>query len=229
VRLFYYLEKSMALKLPNGTKFFISTALDVAKHVTAVTTANPAVATAAAHGLANGAPVLFQSGWEDATGSVFQIGGVTEDSFTFLEAAGLDTTDTTKFLPGGGVGTIQTITGWVEIQQIAESKANGGEAQFTDVDLLSRDNAVRLPNGFSARSFELTVADDITLDGYKRAKHASDQLEKVVLKMAMRSGDVGYSYGYVSVNDVPTMDKGKVSSIKMVFTVDGKFTRYTKA
>ena len=80
----------MAYAVSTGTRFAISTTLGAAIPVTAISNASPAVITAAAHGLAQGAPFLLKSGWEDLNDSVLQAGVVATNTITLVAADLLD-------------------------------------------------------------------------------------------------------------------------------------------
>ena len=84
----------MAYYFPEGSKFYLSTTFAGAKTITAVTNANPAVATSTSHGYVDNDVVLFTSGWEDATDSVFKVDQQTADTFQLL---GLNSSSTTNF------------------------------------------------------------------------------------------------------------------------------------
>lgn len=97
----------MAYYLPEGSKIFMSTGFDAAKNITAVTNANPAVATSTAHGYANNDELLFTSGWEDATDTIWRAGSVSANNFNIT---GLDSLDTNWFPASTGVGTTQKVS-----------------------------------------------------------------------------------------------------------------------
>ena len=70
----------MAYYFPEGSKFYFSTTFAAAKTITALTNANPAVATSVAHGYADDDELLLTSGWEDATDSVFRADQLTAEA-----------------------------------------------------------------------------------------------------------------------------------------------------
>jgi hypothetical protein len=98
----------MSAILPNGSILEIASTYSVAKLVTAISNANPAVASAAAHGLAEGDIVVVNSGWTRLNDKVVRVAD--PDSGTF-EMEGIDTTKTTVYTAGSGVGSVRAASG----------------------------------------------------------------------------------------------------------------------
>ncbi len=92
-----------------GAQFFLSTTLEAAKSVTAITNAAPPVATSAAHGYANGDEILLLNGWDDFNESVVRASAVATNNFT---VAGYDTSSTDFYPAASAPGTAQKIAGW---------------------------------------------------------------------------------------------------------------------
>ncbi|HBL65901.1 MAG TPA: phage tail protein, partial [Achromobacter sp.] len=63
----------MSVSLPNGVIIALATAYGASKNITALTNANPAVATSAAHGITNGALVEVKSGWQKINERIVRI------------------------------------------------------------------------------------------------------------------------------------------------------------
>jgi hypothetical protein len=103
----------MSVKLPNGTTFAIASGYGSPITVTALSNASTAVATASAHGLTEGDFVEVTSGWSRLNGKVVRVG--TADTGTF-ELEGIDTSSTTAYPAGSGIGTVRKISGWTQIQ-----------------------------------------------------------------------------------------------------------------
>ena len=99
-------ETTMAYSLPEGSSQQFSNTLASAKTVTAITNANPAVATCTGHGYTTGDEIMLSSGWEDATDSVYKIEAVDANSFKIL---GLDTTNTSFFPPAPAAARRKTV------------------------------------------------------------------------------------------------------------------------
>jgi len=93
------------MQLPNNIAFAVATAFAAAVSITAITNAAEAVASAA-NTFAVGDFVEYTGGWSKANGRVFRVKLATGTTFT-LE--GLDTTDTSLFPAGAGVGTMPVV------------------------------------------------------------------------------------------------------------------------
>ena len=213
----------MALYFPEGSSQQFSQTFASAKTITAVTNANPAVATSTAHGYVTGDEVLITSGWEDATDSVYKIEVVDANSFKIL---GLDTSNTGFFPAGTGAGTAQKVTGWTAIPQVLTISGSGGDARFTDVQLLARRNSLKIPTGFNATSITLSLAHDAAQPGYQTMLQISRNLSKVAFKQVISGGAVTYGYGYLNVSELPKLNSNSVNTVDAAMTVIGRSLSY---
>ena len=214
----------MAFNLPDGSKIFVGNPATTPVGVTTLSNANPAVAAATAHGLSAGDEFVLASGWEDANDTVWRCASPTTDSF---QVEGLDTTDANWFVPGNSGGQLRKIGNWTEIAQVTDIQLSGGDLQFAQVDLLSRRNQIQVPTRFNAASIAITVVDDPALTGYQALKSASRTIATRAFKIVFAGGGAGYFYGNVAFNDMPTLQKGQVSTVKATISLLGKFTRYS--
>lgn len=213
----------MALYFPEGSAQTFSQTFAAAKTITALSNANPAVATSVAHGYATGDEILLTSGYEDATDSVYKITVLTADTFSI---DGLDTTNTGFFPVGTGAGTAQKITGWTTIPQVLTISGSGGDARFTDVQLLAKRNSLRIPTGFNATSITMSLAHDAANANYKTMLGISRNLSKVAFKQVISGGAVTYGYGYLSVSEMPALNSNAVNTVQAALTVIGRSISY---
>lgn len=213
----------MALYFPEGSVQNFSQTFASAKNITALTNANPAVATSVAHGYTTGDEILLTSGWEDATDTVYRVTVLTADTFSIQ---GLDTTNTSFYPAGTGTGTAQKISGWTSIPQVLTISGSGGDARFTDVQLLSKRNAIRVPTGFNATSITLTLAHDAGNANYQTMLGISRNLSKVAFKQVISGGAVTYGYGYLSVSEMPTLNSNQANQVNAAMTVLGRSISY---
>lgn len=213
----------MAFFFPEGSSQQFSQTFASAKTITAVSNANPAVATSVAHGFTTGDEILLASGWEDATNSVFKVTVLSADTFSI---GGLDTSNTNFFPAGTGIGTAQKISGWTAIPQVLTISASGGDARFTDVNLLSKRNGIKIPTGFNATSVTLSLAHDASQSGYVTMLGISRNLSKVAFKQVISGGSVTYGYGYLSVSEMPKLNSSSVNTVDAALTVLGRSISY---
>jgi hypothetical protein len=213
----------MAYYFPEGSKFYFSSTFAAAKDVTIVSNANPALATAIAHGYSDNDPVLFTSGWEDATDSVYQ---VDQQSVDTVDIDGLNSSDTTWFAAGAGVGTMQKISSWVEIPQILNIDTTGGDARFTQVEPLAKRNGIAVPTGFNPTQIVLTLGHDPANANYLSMVNISRTLTKVAFKMTIGGGLTGYGYGYLTVSEAPKLARNQANTVQAGISLLGRLITY---
>lgn len=213
----------MALYFPEGSSQQFSQTFASAKTINALTNANLAVATSVAHGYTTGDEILLTSGWEDATDSVYRVTVLTADTFSIQ---GLDTTNTGFFPVGTGTGTAQKISGWTSIPQVLSISGSGGDARFTDVQLLAKRNSLKIPTGFNATSITMSLAHDAAQANYITMVGISRNLSKVAFKQVISGGSVTYGYGYMSVSEMPKLNSNQVNAVDAAITVLGRSISY---
>ncbi len=213
----------MAYSLPEGSSQQFSNTLAAAKTITAITNANPAVATCTGHGYTTGDEIMLSSGWEDANDSVYKIESVDSNSFKIL---GLDSTNTSFFPAGSGGGSAQKLSAWTAIPQVLTISASGGDARFTDVNPLAKRNGIRIPTGFNATSVTLSLGFDATTPAYKTMVGISRSLSKVAFKQVLSGGSVQYGWGYLNVSEFPKLNNNQVNTVDAALTFLGRTMSY---
>lgn len=213
----------MAYYFPEGSRFYFSQNFAAAVTVTGATNANPAVLTAAAHGLVDNDEFLFTSGWEDATDMVYKADQLTTST---LSPLGLDTTDTDWFPAGSGTGTIQKVNSWIEIPQVLNISTTEASPRFTTISPLAKRNDINVPTGFNAASMTLTLGHDPANVNFQAMQAIGRRLSPVALKILLGGGGSIYGYGYLSVSEVPTLNKGQVNQVTASLTLLGRPMAY---
>lgn len=214
---------TIALFFAEGSSQQFSQTFAAAKTITALSNAYPAVATAAAHGYTTGDEILITSGWEDVTDSVYKITVIDASSFSI---GGLDTTNTGYFPAGTGTGTAIKVTGWTVIPQILTISGSGGDARFTDVQLLARRNSIKIPTGFNAVTVAMTLAHDPNQSAYITMLNISRNLSRVAFKQVVSGGAITYGYGYMSVSELPKLNSNQVNQVDASIAVIGRSISY---
>lgn len=213
----------MAYFFPEGSKLFFSNTFASPKTVSAVTNATPAVATSTAHGFADGDELLFTSGWEDATDTIFKADQLSADTVGLVD---LDTTNQSFYPAGTGVGSLSKVSSWTEIPQTLGISTSGGDARFSTISPLAKRNDINVPTGFNAMSITVTLGHDPSNANYKTMVGISRTLQKVAFKLVLSGGAVGYGYGYMSVSEVPALSKGQANQVTAAITFLGRFMSY---
>ena len=213
----------MSVSLPNGVLLSLATTYATAVTVTALTNANPAVATSTAHGFTNGDILEITSGWSRLNNRLVRVAGVTANTFN-LE--GIDATSTTLYPAGTGTGTARKITAFTQISQILELTSSGGEMQFVTYSFLEQDFETQLPTQSSPQNLSVTIADDQTLAGYIAMKAAAQTRSLTGLRAQLPNGSVLYYNGYVNFDETPSMTKNQLMGCKGGFSLQGRPVRY---
>jgi len=213
----------MSYFLPEGSKIYVSTGFAAAKTVTIASNADPALLTSAAHGYVDGDELLFTSGWEDADATIWRGDQQTADT---LQLLGLDSTDTTWFPAGSGIGTLQKVTGWLELAQWLDIQTNGGDGRTVSIEPISRRNAISMPAGFNPTDITLTFGHDQALTSQQALIDASRGLQKRAFKAVIAGGMTGYFYGNVSMSEMPAIQRGQVLKVSCKVNVLGRFISY---
>lgn len=214
----------MAYAFPEGSKFYFSNTFAAAKTLSAMTNANPTVATSTAHGYITNDELMLESGWEDATDTVFKATQLTVDTFNLL---GLDTTDTVFYVPGGGANsTTKKISGWAEIPQVLTIASSGGDPRYATINPLSRRSGINVPTGFNPTSITLTLGHDPANATYITMLGISRKLSPVAFKMVLGGGSTTYGYGYMAVSEMPTLNTNQANQVTCALTLLGRAISY---
>lgn len=211
----------MALYPVTGSRFFVEASRGSAITVSDVSNANPAVCTAASHGLVDNDEFLFSSsGWEDLNASVFRVNQLTSSTFDLKV---FDATNTEFYAAGSGGGTGYKIATWQEIGQVVGVQSSGGGAQNITVQLINKRKQQRITTGFEASSLSFEVAFDPALADQIALQSASQSLAKKAFKFVLPGSAYAYCYGAVSMSPVPTFDTGSVMRRTINVDIDGLF------
>lgn len=213
----------MAVSLPNGALISIANGYGTAAAFTAITNANPAVATATAHGFLAGDFVEVTSGWSRLTNKVVKVGAVTANTFELL---GVDATLTAIYPAGSGIGSVRKVTGYTQLAQILTSASSGGDQQFLTYQFLEADAQKQIPTFKNAAGLTFTVADDPTQPGYLVAVAANDDRVQRAVKATLPNGSVISYNAYISVNKTPSMTVNQLMDFQVTMSLLAEPVRY---
>ena len=216
----------MAFRLPNGSTFDFAETYSEDVTITAISNANPAVASATAHGFVAGDIVVVTSGWVKLTGRAFKVGTVTADTFQLL---GVNTTSTQSYPSGTSAGTAKSVDEWVNIPQITEVASSGGEQQFYQFGFLEEDEDRQIPTTKSPSTLTLTVADDPS-QPYVPVVEAADELkEERIQRLNLVNGDVILYNSIASITNTPSLTRNQIMVRTITLAQQGRVTRYKAA
>lgn len=212
-------------QVPTGTTFFIASAFGAAIATTAVTNASEAVVTTtSAHGYANGDIVEVTSGWGRLNKRAFRIKAA---SASVLTLEGMDTTNTTYFPAGSGIGSIRKASTFTQISGILSSSSQGGDPKTVSYKYLESDVDFSLNDGFGATSYTVEVdADTIGSAGYTAMKSLTDVQTDTILQMVTRNGAKIYQPCTVALNEAVQLQDGQINRVRAQFNGNNRLVRY---
>jgi hypothetical protein len=213
----------MAFRLPNGSTFDFAATYSAPVTVTAISNANPAVASATAHGFLQGDIVHLTSGWVKLTGRAFRVGAVTADTFV-LE--GVDATSTQRYPIGTSAGSVRSVETWVNIPQITEVASSGGEQQFYQFGFLEEDEDRQVPTTKSPSTLTLTVADDPDQPFVPVVEAADELKEERIQRLNLVNGDVVLYNSIASITNTPSLTRNQLMVRTITLAQQGRVSRY---
>jgi len=211
-------------QVPTGTTFYIASAYGTVLSTTTVTNASEAVVTSAAHGYANGDYVEMTSGWGRLNRRVARIKSVATNTFV-LE--GIDTTNTTFFPAGSGVGSVRKVTTFTQITTVMNPRSSGGDPKQITYKYVESDVDYSINDGFNATQYTLELdADSIASAGYTALRALTDVQTDTCLQIVLRSGSKTLMPCTVALNEVPQMQEGQINRVSVSFNGNSRVTRY---
>ncbi len=213
-----------AISLPNGALVAIASGYGAVKTMSAITNADPGVATLeASHGIIAGDIMEVTSGWSRLTDKIVRAG---TPSTNDIPLVGIDTSLTSIYPAAGGAGSIREITGWTQLSQILNSSSSGGEQQFLEYQLLEADAKKRIPTFKNPAGVSFSIADDPTLPGYILASEANDDRLQRAVSITLPSGAVIYYNAYISLNKTPSLTVNEIMAVEVTLSLLAEPVRY---
>ena len=214
----------MGFRLPNGATLEIAATYGPAIPVTALSNANPAVATAVAHGLADGDIIAVASGWTRLNDRAARVAASLSGTFTLEN---INTTNVQPYPAGSGVGSAREVTGFVEISQITDLTSSGGDQQFLTFGFLADDDDRQIPTTKNPISMAVTVADDPSLAYVAVCEGADEDKVTRVLRLNLPNGDSILYNAYVSITSTPALSRNNLMTRVISLSLAGRPTRYS--
>lgn len=214
----------MAVSLPNGSIVAIASGYGPDVTISAISNANPGVATAAAHGFVDGDYIEVTSGWSRLTDKVVRVDNATTGTF---DLEGIDTTSTSIYPASGGAGSARKISGFTQLAQITGSTSTGGEQQFLTYQFLESDAEKRIPTFKSAAGITFSVADDPSLPGYVIAKAANDDRLPRAVRITLSNGAVLLYNAYISLSTIPSLTVNELMTVEVTLSLLAEPVRYS--
>jgi len=213
----------MAVSLPNGSVIAIASGYGSVKNISAISNADPGVATAAAHGFTDGDIIEVTSGWSRLTDKIIRVDDATTGTF---ELEGIDTTSTSVYPNGGGAGSAREVTGWTQLAQITDSTSVGGDQQFLEYQFLESDSSKRIPTYKAAAGVTFTIADDPNLPGYILAKAANDDRAPRAVRITLSNGQILLYNAFISLSTIPSLTVNELMTVQVTLSLLAEPVRY---
>jgi hypothetical protein len=212
----------VSVSLPNGITLAIAAAYAASIPVTVATNAAECVITVT-NAFSTGDFVEYTSGWSRANNRVFRVKSPTG---TTAVLEGMDTSSTTLFPAGSGVGSVRKISSFTQISQVMDLASSGGDPQYQTYSFLEMDFDLQIPTTTSAQSLTLTIGDDPSLAGYQALKAVAATRAVTCLKATLPNGGVILYNMIAGFDETPAMSKGNLMSVKSGMALQGKPVRY---
>lgn len=207
----------MAVYIPDGSLVHIASGYSDAMSMTAVTNADPAVATLeSSHAVATGDILEVTSGWGKLNERIIRAGTVATNS---VPLEGFDSSNTTRFSPGGGVGSVREITGWTQLTQILEFTGTGGQQNYLEYQFMEELDQRRIPTNRSASGTDIVVADDDTLAGYLLCQEADEDRAPRAVRVTKTNGGLIYFSAIITLAPMPILEIGQLGRVGISFSL----------
>ena len=211
-------------QVPTGSLYYVASTIAATKATTVVTNASEAVVTSTAHGYSNGDYVLVVSGWGRLNKRAFRIKSITTDTFV-LEGA--DTSNTTFFPAGQGVGTVAKVTAWTQLTTVMNPNTSGGDPKKVTYKFIESDVEYSINDGFTATDYTIELdADAIGGAGYTALKTLTDVQTDTIMRMVTRSGSILLVPCTVALNESVRMTDGQINRVVAQFSGNNRAVRY---
>lgn len=190
-------------------------------NITAISKAATAVASAEAHGLANG-DILFLEvqGMRQLHERVVRVSGTATDTF---QLEGIDSTDFDDFVSGQAF----KITLGTSITTATTITASGGDFDMVDATTIHTNNRDQIPGLPAASIFSMDHIWDVADAGLQALKLASDTQQRRVFQFTFGQGGQKMLFaGYVGANLIPAGQAQQLVTTPAVVTMNGLPTYY---
>jgi hypothetical protein len=199
----------------------MQSALAAAKTITAVTKANPGVASSTAHGYSNGDfVVLAIQGMHQLNDRVCRVAGVTADTF---QLEGIDTTLFDTFASG----TAEKITFGTSVTTATTISSSNASFDMIDTTTIHGNAKTQMPGLPNAATYTMDNIWDVSDAGLLAMKSASDAQAKRAFKFTFGTGgQIGVFLGYVGANLLPGGQAQQLVTTQTVITMNGSPSYY---
>lgn len=217
----------MSSLFPNGAKLAVSTTRSAAAAITALSNAAPPSATTAV-APATGTYAIVTSNWPQLNGEAVRATNVDATHFTL---DGLNTSDVVRYPAGEGIGSFQTVGGFVSLTQVRDMSFSGGDQNYFTYQYLEDEGGRQRqkPTFKSPLTIKITLDYDPALPWFDAMVDIDRLREAVVVRETLSNGDVLLFVGEVSFNKVPTQTANENMTVTATVSLQADPIRYNAA
>ena len=154
----------MSITLSTGATLSVSKTYAAPLSFTVISNAVNAACTVVGSTIVAGDYVEVSSGWGLLDKRLVR--AYTGSSATSLILEGVDTSNTSKYPIGTGIGSVRKVTAWSQLSQVKGVTATGGTQNFADITAIDDVVERQIPTTKTAVSMTAEVFDDPTLAWY---------------------------------------------------------------
>lgn len=203
----------------------VQTVLAAAVALTAITKANPAVASATAHGYANGDVLLLRvNGMTQLDYAVVRVANQATGTF---ELEGIDSTTFDTFIATGS--TAQKITFGANASTFQDVSASGGEAADIEIKTIHTDQDRVIPGNRTPLSFSFGSLWDVSDPALKALKSFDNIKSPCAIMFRFATGDLVYFAAVPSTSLAPGGSAGNAVTTPVKLNVSGVLSYYVGA
>jgi hypothetical protein len=204
----------------SGVGVAVQSALGSNLTISAITKANPGVASSTAHALSDGEIVVLTIlGMNQVNDRVVRVDNAAADAF---DLEGVDTTLYDTFVSG----TANEITFGTTLSTLVDLTASGGDFDFIDTTTIHDTVRSQIPGTAAPASYSFTSLWDPADAGLIALKAAADAQAKRAIRFSWPNGARLYFNGYVGATMLPTgTAQGRVET-PVTITMQGRSTFY---
>lgn len=209
----------------NGAQYAIATVVGAAVPISAISNANPGVASAASTPT-TGDIVLIDSNWSSLIGQAVRAANVVAN--TSFELEGVDTTDTNQFPAGEGAGSYKPLSSFVSLSQIRSVQQQGGD--FNDFSWsYVEDRALRQrsrPTDANPVKLTFTLDYDPSLPWFAALESLTKKQTLTAMRETLPDGTILLYTGYIAFQSSPTRTRNENMTVTAVMTINSDIIRY---
>jgi len=192
----------MTVRFSTGSQFYIASTYGSPVAVSVATNATECVITVAdGTGFSVGDIIEFTSGWERANNRLFRIGAKSTNDLTLED---FNTSSTSRYAPGGGVGSIREITAWTEITQVRGTNPQAPSNEFEDISTMANAIIVEVPVAQRLGGLSLDVLDDAAAAYVPIVEAAVENTALTGFRIVQADGARILANAYYTYGKVPT-------------------------